>query len=235
MKSVLITGASKGLGKALFDHYLAMGWIVFPLVRDASVAHDMKTKAPNGRCYPIVSDVCSSDVEDSVKRALAGAGKLDLLINNAGISGRSSGLENTSSTETQELFNVHVVGALRVTRAAVPFLMRSSEPTIVNISSRLASLTKSAAGEFAGKGYSYTYRIAKAAQNMLSVCLAEEFGPKGIAVFAIHPGQFVSESAASGATSSAAETAAEIESWVSAQRQVDGIQFSQPNVGVIPW
>lgn len=235
MRSVLITGASKGLGRALFNHYLALGWVTFPLVRDAAVAEEMKESAPEGMCYPIISDICSSYVESSVNTALADSGKLDLLINNAGVPGRSAGLENTSVEEVEELFSTHVIGAFRVTRAAVPFLLHATEPTIVNISSRLASLSKSAAGEFAGKGFSYTYRIAKAAQNMLSVCLAEELGPKGVAVFAVHPGQFVSGSAASGAIIPAAEAAASIESWVSTHRRVGHVQFAQPNVGPIPW
>src|SRR5690606_2876794 len=149
MKSVLITGASRGLGRALFDHYLALGWVVYPLVRDPAVADEMIAKAPKGKCYPIISDVCGSNVESLVKDALSDSGKLDLLINNAGIPGRSSGIENTSATEAEELLNTHVIGALRVTRAAVPFLLNAREPTIINISSRLASLTKSATGEFA--------------------------------------------------------------------------------------
>ncbi|MDP1932025.1 MAG: SDR family NAD(P)-dependent oxidoreductase [Gammaproteobacteria bacterium] len=235
MKSVLITGASRGLGRALYDHYLASGWIVLPLVRDPVVASEMKKCAPEGQCYPIVSDVCSTEVEESVNETLTQVGKLDLLINNAGIPGRSSGLENTSAEEAEELFNIHVVGALRVTRAAAPFLQCAAEPTIINISSRLASLARSAAGEFADQGFSYTYRIAKAAQNMLSVCLAEEFGPEGVAVFAMNPGQFVSESAVSGASISAAEAAAAIADWVTTHRQVDHVQFSQPNAGIIPW
>jgi NAD(P)-dependent dehydrogenase (short-subunit alcohol dehydrogenase family) len=195
----------------------------------------MKKYAPKGQCYPIISDVCSADVEESVTEALIKVGELDLLINNAGIPGRSAGLKNTSAEEAEDLFNVHVIGALRVTQAAVPFILKSKEGTIINISSRLASLTRSASGEFAGKGFSYTYRIAKAAQNMLSVCLAEELGLKGVAVFAIHPGQFVSESAATGAVGSAAEAAARIVDWVSIQRHAGLLQFAQPNVGSIPW
>ena len=235
MKSVLITGASKGLGRAFFDYFLAHGWIVFPLVRDPSVAREMEDSAPKGRCYPRIADVQHSDAQESVERALAAVGVLDLLINNAGIPGRSAGLLNTSAEETQELFNTHVVGALRITRAAMPFLLNAKEPTVVNISSRLASLTKSAAGEFSSRGFSYTYRIAKAAQNMLSVCLAEEFGPKGIAVLAIHPGQFLGESSASGAKNSAAEAAASIVDWLNMNRKLDKVQFTQPNVEDIPW
>jgi NAD(P)-dependent dehydrogenase (short-subunit alcohol dehydrogenase family) len=195
----------------------------------------MEKCAPKGQCHPIVSDVRQLDVEATVNDALEGIGVLDLLINNSGIPGRSIGLKNTSGDEAHDLLNTHAIGALRVSRAAIPFLLNAKEPTIVNISSRLGSLTKSANGEFSGKGFSYTYRIAKAAQNMLSVCLAEEFGPKGVAIFALHPGQFVSESSASGAEQTAIDAAVAIAAWVDTHRKVDRVQFIQPNVGEIPW
>lgn len=235
MSSVLITGASKGLGRALNERYLELGWITFPLVRSDAVAIEIEQSAPSNKCHPIVADVCSADVEDAISRKLRAFGQLDLLINNAGIPGKSSGLESTTPDEAEELFRVHVSGALRVTRAAARFLAFSKDATIINISSRLGSLEKSASGEFAGKGFSYTYRIAKAAQNMLSVCLFEEFGPKGIAVAAIHPGQFVSDSSASGADLTSQEVAARITEWIRTERQVCEVRYVQPLVGALPW
>jgi len=208
---------------------------VFPLVRNSTVAIEMEKCAPKGQCFPIVADVRQLDVEETVHHALEDIGVLDVLINNAGLPGRSMGLKNTSGDEAHDLLNTHVIGALRVARAAIPFLLNAKEPAIVNISSRLGSLTKSANGEFSGKGFSYTYRIAKAAQNMLSVCLAEEFGPRGVAIFALHPGQFLSESSASGAEQTAIDAAVAIADWVDGHRKVDRVQFIQPHVGEIPW
>lgn len=235
MKSVLITGASKGLGRALLEHYISSGWVTFPLVRSADIAEHLRDLAPEGVCNPIVADVCDPEVETLVGQALSKFEGLNLLINCAGVSGRSDSLESTTPDEAAALFDVHVLGTLRLCRASVPFLENSKNPLIINISSRLASLQKSASGEFAGKGFSYTYRIAKAAQNMLTVCLAEELNPRGISVTAIHPGQFVSDSSASGASKTAAEAAESIANWISTQGQNLKVQFVEPDVGPLPW
>ena len=65
----------------------------------------------------------------------------------------------------------------------------SNQSRVNNISSRLGSLHKMANKEFPQGEFSYSYRIAKAAQNMLTLCLQQEFADKGIRVTAIHPGK----------------------------------------------
>lgn len=236
MNSVLITGASRGLGRALAARYLARDWTVFVLVRNEDVAVELAgEEAGNGRCLPIVGDVRNPAIEARIRDCLSGSSALDLLINNAGMAGWSSGLLATEPDEALAQFDVHVAGALRVCRAAVPKMLNADRPRIANISSRLGSLQKSASGEFAGQGFSYSYRMAKAAQNMLSVCLAEEFGPQGIQVAAIHPGRFQSASAASGAESTAAEAAERVAAWIDTLTGEPSVQFVEPGAGALPW
>lgn len=236
MNSVLITGASRGLGRALTARYLACGWTVFAVVRDGDVAAGLvENQAGNGHCLPIVGDVRDPATETRIRDRLSDSSALDLLINNAGMAGWSSGLLTTEPDEALAQFDVHVAGALRVCRAAVPKMLNAVRPRIVNISSRLGSLQKSASGEFAGQGFSYSYRMAKAAQNMLSVCLAEEFGPRGIQVVAIHPGRFQSASAASGADSTAAEAAERVAAWIDTPAGESSIRFVEPGAGALPW
>ena len=67
-------------------------------------------------------------------------------------------------------------------------LAKSDHPRIINVSSRLGSLHKMA-NRVSARHFSYSYRIAKAAQNMLTLCLQQEFENKGISVTAIHPGK----------------------------------------------
>lgn len=235
MNSVLITGASRGLGRALAARYLASNWTVFVLVREQDVAVELAGEAGNGCCLPIVGDIRDPAVEDRIRDRLSGSGSLDLLINNAGMAGWSSGLLATEPDEALAQFDVHVAGALRACRAAVPKLLGAARPRIVNISSRLGSLQRSASGEFAGQGFSYSYRMAKAAQNMLSVCLAEEFGPRGIQVAAIHPGRFRSASAASGAELTASEAGERIVAWIDTLTGDPPVQFVEPGAGALPW
>lgn len=85
------------------------------------------------------------------------------------------------------------------------------------------------------QGFSYSYRVAKAAQNMLSVCLSEEFAPKGVQVAAVHPGQFMSSTAASDADMSAGEAARELVQWIESWEGELEVQLIQPGRGPLPW
>ena len=107
-------------------------------------------------------------------------------------------------------FNVHCLGAMNVTQAVLPLLEQSDSPLIINISSRLASMSRNARGEFAGRGFSYAYRIAKGAQNMLTLCLADELGPRGFRVCALHPGRLKTQSGSDDACLTADQPAAAI-------------------------
>ena len=77
-------------------------------------------------------------------------GGLDLLVNNAGPIRKLRWLPETVTEDVEELFRVHCVGALRCTRAALPFLRRAPRPTVVNVTSRFGSIARSAAGELRG-------------------------------------------------------------------------------------
>ena len=235
MKTVVITGAARGLGRELLSAYDGQGWRTAPVVRDSGAAVRLREECSPSNCQPIVADLTSPDTESAIWDALAPIGTVDLLINNAGIPGRSTGLFDCTPTEVAELLDIHVLSALRVCRAVVPRMLNADRPKIINISSRLGSLEKSAAGEFSGKGFSYSYRIAKAAQNMLSVCLSEEFARQGVQVAAVHPGQFMSSTASSGADRSAGEAASELVQWIKSLEDDLEVQFAQPGQGTFPW
>ena len=186
MLSVLITGASRGFGRELAGVYVRRGWTIFPLVRDPVVA---KAWAGSDRCHPICADVGSPAVESAISAALANQnGGLNLLVNNAGDVRKLRWLPETAAEDVQELFRVHCVGALRCTRAALPFLRRAPMPMVVNVTSRFGSIARCANGEFRGL---YSYSIAKCAQNMLTVCLDRELRKEGIRVWAVHPGRLM--------------------------------------------
>ena len=129
-------------------------------------------------CRPIVADVATDGVEEAIAAALGEHDQaLDLLVNNAGSIRKLRGLAATTAADLEALFRVHCVGPLRCVRAALPWLRRSARATVVDVTSRFGSIGRTAAGEFRGI---YSYQIAKAAQNMLSVCLdRRNAGPKG--------------------------------------------------------
>lgn len=210
MPAVLITGAGRGFGRALLDEYLARGWDVLPLVRDPAVAEALGSLS--GRCRPIVADVGAAEAERAVGAALVAFSQpLDLLVNNAGQIFKKRGLAVTEPEDVEALVRVHCVGALRCVKAALPWLRRAPRPTVVNVSSRFGSLARTEAGEYRGI---ISYHVAKAAQNMLSVCLDRELRREGIRVFAVHPGRLRTSVAAVDADTEPAVAARTLADWV---------------------
>lgn len=207
ISTVFITGTGKGFGAALVDAYISRGVFVVALARRPETVKALEQRH-GGRCLAILGDVAEDRVMETVSEHLAALDRpIDVLVNNAGIIGTKSHLDETDPTELAELFQVHCVGAFRIAKAVAPFLERADQPMIVNISSRIGSLGRNAEGLFARRGYSYSYRIAKAAQNMLSLCMAEELEPKGIRVLAVHPGQMATVSVVKDAALTAHEAA----------------------------
>lgn len=189
-RSALVTGAGQGLGHELCQVYLRRGWTVFPLVRrDAAVARFRST--PAGRCHPIVADLRREETIGVVRAAVATrTDRIDVLVNNAGVPGESVHLATVPPREIGRLLDVHCLGVVRCTQAVLPQLRASGGAKVINVTSRLGSLSRNAAGEFGAESVSYAYRIAKAAQNMLTICMSQELGREEIIVCALHPGQF---------------------------------------------
>lgn len=235
MKSVLITGASRGLGRALWEIHAGDGWRTFPLVRTREDARELVESAP-GPCHPIVADIGCDRSIDAIRAVLAEhATSLDRLVNNAGTAGRPAALAAITTGEIAGMVEVHCLGVLRACKAAESWLRRSDRAFVVNVSSRLGSLERMAAGEFAGRSFSWSYRIAKAAQNMLSLCLAEELGEAGITVLAVHPGRVRTESGASDACLAPADAAERLYCWLLEQQSSARCRYVEPGVGEMPW
>lgn len=210
MPAVLITGAGRGFGRALLDEYLARGWDVIPLVRDSAVAEALR--GLSDRCHPIVADVGRDGTESAIASVLATLGApLDLLVNSAGQIFKKRGLALTEPEDVEALLRVHCVGALRCVKAALPWLRRAPRPTVVNVSSRFGSLARTEGGEYRGI---VSYHVAKAAQNMLSVCLDRELRREGIRVFAVHPGRLRTSVAAADADTEPTDAARTLADWV---------------------
>jgi short-subunit dehydrogenase len=134
------------------------------------------------------------------------------VINNAGIGGEGMNLETANSTEIIDLINVHCLGVLRVMKSISKNLIQNNKTTVINLNSRLGSITHQSIGTFKNLDVSYSYRIAKASQNMLTNCLRLEFD--GIKFVSLTPGKLKTELAQVDANLSPAESAKRIiEYW----------------------
>jgi NAD(P)-dependent dehydrogenase (short-subunit alcohol dehydrogenase family) len=201
----LITGAARGFGRALLDGFAGRQWCVFPLVREPRVADELASSYE--RCRPIIGDVSHDEVHRRISDTLGEhTESLDLLVNNAGNIVKTPGVMGMTSAELVDHFQVHCVGAFRCVKAAFPFLARADKPLVVNISSRRGSFSFTRLEPVVGRAYAY--RIAKCAQNMLTVCLDQELKQAGIRVFALHPGRLRTEIAPPDADTEPAQAAA---------------------------
>ncbi|MDR6294269.1 MULTISPECIES: oxidoreductase [Inquilinus] len=177
MKTWFITGISRGLGLALAKAALADGDTVIGTVR--SGAPDLSAKA--GTLHVLALDLADgAAAEAAVERAFALAGRVDVIVNNAGY-GLLGAVEKADDADVARLFDVDVFSPFRIIRAALPHLRAQGAGHIVNITS--------IAGRAPGPGSSL-YGAAKHALEGLSVGLAQEVAPLGIKVTAVAPGAF---------------------------------------------
>ncbi|KAI0976936.1 NAD(P)-binding protein [Xylaria arbuscula] len=191
MSTVLITGASRGLGLALARQLVSMPSTtvskVFATARGVSAALDDLVRA-----YPNQVVVLKLDVTDEksvhqvaarVEAKLEGKG-LDVLINNAGVcSYVADGIK--SMDDLQDHFTINVLGVHWVTRAFLPLLQKGNLKKVVNISTSLASITIASAAQHVPAP---SYKVSKAAMNALTVQYALEYEKEGFSFFALSPG-----------------------------------------------
>jgi len=207
MQVVLITGTSKGLGYELANLYLRSGFFVIGISRKKPAIH-----ADN--YHHFTADVTHKDMASGLIAflELLGVKGIDIVINNAGTGSYGYTLPDVDPDEVLRQVDLHCVGVLRVVRAIRPYLDKSK---IVNVTSRLGSVALSQRGDFAAREFSYSYRIAKCAQNMLSLCLSDDPELSNVTIMSVNPGLLRTDSGSSDARYSAYEGALALISVVS--------------------
>jgi len=172
-KVALVTGASSGIGEATAERLAADGYKVFGTSRRA---------APAGlRSFEMVTLDVTSDqsVEAAVKEVVRSAGRIDVLVNNAGFGVAPAGAEESSTEQAQAIFDTNFFGMVRMTRAVVPHMRHQGAGRIINIGSVLG---------FLGVPYAALYAATKHAVEGYSEALDHELRTRGIRVSVIEPG-----------------------------------------------
>jgi len=177
--TILITGASTGFGRDAAETLKRAGHVVFASMRDPQGKNREHADTLREQGIDVIElDVTKNDsVERAVHSMLAKAGRIDVLINNAGIA--SAGVtEAFTSEQAQALFDVNLFGLLRVTRAVLPIMRRERRGLIINIGSILGRVTFPFFG---------IYGASKFAVEALSDSLRYELSQLGIEVVLVQP------------------------------------------------
>lgn len=175
---VLVTAGAAGIGRAIADAFLAHGARVY--VCDVSREALGKCLAEQPQIVGMPMDVADEAAVDRLfEDVQAKFGGLDVLVNNAGIAGPTTEVENIDPTDWRRTIDVNLTSHFYCTRRAVPMLKQAGEGAIVNISSVAGRL---------GYAYRLPYAAAKWAIVGMTASLAKELGPHGIRVNAILPG-----------------------------------------------
>jgi NAD(P)-dependent dehydrogenase (short-subunit alcohol dehydrogenase family) len=176
----LVTGASSGFGRAIAEAAVAAGDTVIGTARRTESLDDLVAAYPD-RVEAISLDVTDGARIDAVAAdVLARYGRVDALVNNAGRT-QVGAFEETTDQELRDLFELHVFGPARLTRALLPQMRERGSGSVVNISSL--------GGQLSFAGFS-AYSATKAALEQLSEGLADEVAPFGIKVLIVEPGAF---------------------------------------------
>lgn len=177
----VVTGSNSGIGRSAAVDLAAKGWTVYGTMRSLDKGEKLAAMAAEAgvTVHPVVCDVADSEsVNTAIAEVLDDAGRIDVLINNAGIGGNGVA-EETPIEVYDEVMNVNVNGIVRGVQAVAPHMRERGSGTIVNISSvagRIAAIAQS------------PYVASKWAVEGLSEGLAQELAPFGIRVVIVEPG-----------------------------------------------
>ncbi len=183
MPKVLITGCNRGIGLELTRQYLQAGWQVIATVREPANAVKLKElwRAHEDGLRIYALNVADHVQLDALAREL-GDETLDVLINNAGAMGHQPPLGSIDYIAWNQLFAVNTMAPAKMVEAFGPLIGRGERKLIVNISTRMASMTDNTSGG------AYAYRSTKAGLNAVTRSLAIDLAADGITVIAVHPG-----------------------------------------------
>ncbi len=177
MRSVLITGGSRGIGKAMVELFRKNGYgVAFTYKNSRSEALELEKNT--GALAIKANSESEDEIAEAIKAAVAQNGDIDVLINNAAVSSVSL-ITDVTLEEWNRIMNTSVTGAFLYSKGVLPKMINKKRGRIINITSMWGIV---------GASCEVHYSTAKAALIGFTKALAKEVGPSGITVNAIAPG-----------------------------------------------
>ena len=194
MKNVLVTGANKGIGFEVAKQMAELGYFIYLGCRNEQNGSEAISKLralniSNVELLQIdVSDLNS--VKEAASKLASKIDALDILINNAGISGsRPQNISVCDISVLKDVFNTNYFGAIQTTQAMLPLLEKAKQPVIVNVSSELGSLAmQTSEGRNPNWDNFHVYGSSKTALNAFTILLAHEFRNSKFRINSVTPG-----------------------------------------------
>ena len=180
MKTTIITGASGDIGKAIAKKFLDMEWNVVAcyLSNEASVL-ELKKYAVNSDIIFVKADISKrKEAEKIFELATESFGRIDLVVNNAGVSVHGL-VQDVTEEETDKVIGINIIGTFNMCALSAEHMIKNHSGAIVNISSMWGDT---------GASMEVLYSMTKSAVAGLTKALAKELGPSGIRVNCVSPG-----------------------------------------------
>jgi NAD(P)-dependent dehydrogenase (short-subunit alcohol dehydrogenase family) len=230
-KTVLITGANRGLGLEFCRQYAVSGWRVIAACRSPSLAFDLLTLAQQYRNLQIDSlDVANFASVDKFALQYADE-KIDILINNAGIYGdlQGKGFGNIDYNNWSSTLTINTMAPLKMVEAFLPQLLRGENKLIATVSSLMGSMSDNASGG------SYLYRSSKAGLNAVMKSLSVDLLPRSIGVLILHPGWVRTDMGGKNALIDVEESVSGMRKIIDAFSLSQTGQFIKYDGSIAPW
>lgn len=177
---ILVTGANRGIGYEVCRQLVGNGHDVILTARDQKKGESAANRLGGRVSFQLLDVREDRTIRDAVEWTRRRFGRLDCLVNNAGVSKGSKGLADADVDEIKRIMETNFYGPMRLSRAFLPLLRKSPDGRIINVSSAMGAL-QDLSGDYAG------YRLSKAGLNAQTILLAREL--KGsIQVFSVCPG-----------------------------------------------
>jgi len=223
MSTVLITGAARGLGLDFVKQYAAKGWKVLAGARQPNGLTTVK-----GDIQPHTLEVTDYAAVKALARTLSSEA-IDVLICNAGISGREAGdLGSIDPAVWRETFEVNALAPLMMAEAFVEHVARSQQKKMIAISSRLGSITHN-------DGARYAYRASKTALNMEWQSLSKDTAGKGLISVVLHPGWVQTDMGGKAATLTIEQSVPAMVKVIDGLKPADNGRFLNYDGTELPW
>ena len=223
---ILVSGGNRGIGKEICRQLGKLGDVVYLGSRDLESGKKEASKM-EGKVIPLQFDVTQeSDIRSAFTKIQNDQGRLDVLINNAGIFVGSDGLIKPDIGAIKKTFEANFFGPILINSVFIPLLKKSKEGRIINMSSGMGALDDLVGG-YAG------YRLSKTGLNAQTILLANELASDGIRVNSMCPGWVRTDMGGAGASRSV-EKGAETAVWLAREKRIPTGKFFRDKK-VIPW